>query len=349
MDQELNENEVLSDNQSSSTTRPSSSTSSDMPRTNVPSRSNSFVKRQSSIIDVNDLSTSTNQQINDQTPIKVLVFNGKCSKVFKSALEDCVEDCILEFPNERNSVYVPKFGQAIQIPPGSNRNTILSLREQYINARQSARSSRRRSSINQHNSLPQINNIRSALPNNLSLPATALAATTAVRMRHQLVQQKFSLEDNISEETIDQHINIQPTPRTNLIESDIRSEHPSNLREESICPILEHDITSLSLPTFFHNVISSSKTHRSYRDHQKGYRLSDLVMLGPEYFRHVFNLPRSRSHSQQRHHNKTIETTTELDRIKQDLFHRYLWTQKPQVSCRIRPLSTYTRDTTFVI
>ncbi|CAF1538184.1 unnamed protein product [Rotaria sp. Silwood1] len=326
-----------------------------MPRTNVQSRSNSFAKRQSSIIDVNDLPTSINQQINDQTPIKILVFNGKCSNVFKSALEDCVEDCILEFPGDKNSVYVPKFGNAIQIPPGSNRNTILSLREQTANARQSARSSRQRNSINQYNSLPQINGIRTTLPNNLTLPATALAATTAVRMRHQHVQQKLSFEDNISEETIDQQSNIEPISLTNIIESDIRSEHPSIIHKESISPILEHDITSLSLPTFLYNVIPSGKTHMSYRDRQKDYRLSDLVMFGPEYFRHVFNLPRSRSQSQQRnhhhhhhHHNKTTEKTAELERIKQDLFHRYLWTQKPQVSCRIRPLSTYTRDTTFV-
>ncbi|CAF2668723.1 unnamed protein product [Rotaria sp. Silwood2] len=321
-----------------------------MPRTNAPSRSNSFVKRQSSIIDVNDLPTSANQQINDQTPIKVLIFNGKCSKVFKSALEDCVEDCILEFSGERNSVYVPKIGQAIQIPHGSNRNTILSLQEQSANARQSARSSRRRNSINQYNSLPQINGIRSALPNNMSLPATALAATTAVRMRHQLVQQRFSLEDDISEETVDQQSHVEIKAITNVIESDVRSEHPSIIREETIFPILEHDITSLSLPTFLYNVIPSSKTHMSYRDRQKDYRLSDLVMLGPEYFRHVFNLPHSRSQSQQRHNNnnKTTGKASELDRIKQDLFHRYLWTQKPQVSCRIRPLSTYTRDTTFV-
>ncbi|CAF4414433.1 unnamed protein product, partial [Rotaria magnacalcarata] len=90
----------------------------------------------SSTIDINDLPPSVNQQTNDQTPIKVLIFNGKCSKVFKSALEDSVEDCILEFPGDKNSIYVPKIGQAVQIPPGSSSNDILSLREQSPNARQ---------------------------------------------------------------------------------------------------------------------------------------------------------------------------------------------------------------------
>ncbi|CAF5221838.1 unnamed protein product, partial [Rotaria magnacalcarata] len=54
---------------------------------------------------------------------------------------------------------------------------------------------------------------------------------------------------------------------------------------------------------------------------------------------------RQRSTTQQRK-NKTDEKNNDLDRIKQDLFHRYLWTQKPQVSCRIRPITSYARSTT---
>ncbi|CAF4198309.1 unnamed protein product [Rotaria socialis] len=313
-----------------------------MPKTNTPSRSNSFIKRRSSTIDVNDLSPSVNQQINDQTPIKILVFNGKCSKIFKSALEDCVEDCILEFPGDKNSIYVPKIGQAVQIPPGSSPNAILSLREQSPNARQSARSNRRRGSNSQYNALPQINSMRSVLPNNLSLPSTVLAATTAVRIRHQLAQQKFSIADDISEEATDQLSNVLQAPITDAVE---QTETPPIVREETISPIIKHDTISLSLPVF-PNCVPSAKKHKCYRDRQKDYRLSDLVMLGPEHFRHVFNLPRPRAQSVQRK-NKAAEKLSDIDCIKKDLFHRYLWTQKPQVSCRIRPLSTYTRDTTF--
>jgi hypothetical protein len=65
-------------------------------------------------------------------------------------------------------------------------------------------------------------------------------------------------------------------------------------------------------------------------------------MFGPEYFSHVFNLPRQRK-------SKIDEKLTELDRIKQDLFHRYLWTKNPQVSSRIRSLPTFTRNSTFII
>jgi hypothetical protein len=83
-------------------------------------------------------------------------------------------------------------------------------------------------------------------------------------------------------------------------------------------------------------------------------------MRGPEYYAHIFNLPRTSRYASQstsssqclstdQHSQKTEEKYNELDLIKQDLFHRYLWTQKPQVSCRIRPISTYTRSTAFVL
>jgi hypothetical protein len=115
--------------------------------------------------------------------------------------------------------------------------------------------------------------------------------------------------------------------------------------DELISP---HYNSSRSLPSFPYYSIPSSKTILSYRDRQKDYRLSDLVMFGPEHFSHIFNLPRNQLQSRQRN-RKSKEKLTELDRIKQDLFHRYLWTQKPQVSCRIRSMSTYTRSSTFVI
>jgi hypothetical protein len=159
----------LSDSQSFSLTRPSSSGSSDMPKFNLRSRRNSFIRYQSSNIDVNDLSALESKQ----SPIKVLVINGKCTEIFKSTLEDCVEDCILEFPEEQNSVYVSKSGQVTQIPIGSNRHFITLLREANTSARQSAKSTRRRSSINQHNAQQQMSGTRTNATNNFSLPTVA--------------------------------------------------------------------------------------------------------------------------------------------------------------------------------
>jgi hypothetical protein len=303
-----------------------------MPRVSIQSRPNSLVKRQSSNLDVNDSPLSPTKQLNEQIPIKVLVINGKCSKVFKSTLEDCVEDCILEFPNEHNSIYVSKTGQAIQIPLGSNRNSIISLKEQGTISRQSIKSTRRKNSTNQYNSLPQMGSARTSLINNLSLPTTTLAATTATRMRQQLVQHKLSFAENISEETTEHQTSVDP------IEPESQSQRPSLFPDEPTSPTFNPNMTSFSLPSFASHRITSAKTPISKKD----YRLSDLVMLGPEYFADAFNLPRSRIH-------KMSAKSTELDRIKQDLFHRYLWTQKPQVSSRIRPISTYTRSTTFVI
>ena len=288
-----------------------------------------------------------NRQDHDRIPLKVLVFNGKCSKVFRSTLEDCVEDCILEFPSEKNSIYVPKYGPAIQISPGSNRNTIFSLREQSATRYYSIRLNRQRNSISQNNSLPQISSRSNSLSNNASLPTAALAATAAVRMRQELVQKRVSLNESISEEQVNQQSNKEEAQTENITEPEIRSRHPSFVRKESTSSLLNQDASSLPLPSFLYYSLALNKTNLSYRDRQKNYRLSDLVMFGPEYFHHVFNLPHCRAQSHERN-QKPARKKTELDRIKQDLFHRYLWTQKPQVSCRIRPLSTYPRNSTFV-
>ncbi len=137
-----------------------------MPKVPLPSHGNRFPKRQSFSLDVNELPLSSPSPTTKQTPAKVLIFNGKCSRVFKSTLEDCVEDCILEFPAEKNSIYVPKSGPAIPVPIGSNRNSISSLREH--SARQSTRSNRPRNS----NSLPSVSGVRTSLTNNFPLPTT---------------------------------------------------------------------------------------------------------------------------------------------------------------------------------
>lgn len=340
--------QVLSDNQSSPSTRPSSSTSSEMLRTNLQSRSDTFSKRRSSNLDINDLPLSRNQQIVETTPPKTIIINGKCSKVFKTALEQCVEDCILEFPSEKHSIYVPKTGLGVSLAPGSNRNSVLSMREQSANARQSGRSNRRLNSLTPYNNtLPQINSVRKSLPNSTVLPSAALAATAAARLRQQLTQTKFALEEDISEEPNDQQLSNEQKLLKNINEIEQQSEQVPIVSDEPIGSAFNRDLTVLSLPTFLYDRKTTTKAYSSHRDRQKDYRLSDLVMLGPEYFRDVFSLPRPRSQKQHRT-SKTVPLT-ELELIKKDLFHRYLWTQKPQVSCRIRPLSTYTRDTTFVI
>ncbi|CAF3686770.1 unnamed protein product [Adineta steineri] len=288
LDEEINENEALYDSQSSILTSPSSSTCSDMPKVNH----NNFIKHRLSNIDVSDVSLLETKQI----PIKVLTINGKCSHIFKSALEECVEDCILEFPDDQDSIYVSKSRETIQIPNENNRNS--------INTRSS----------HQYNAQTQIGSGRTSTTNNLVLPSVNLA--TSARMRHQLV-------NNISERK------SSTTPKK------FQSERPSILPNELISSKSIPEMTSASLPLF-----PSNKKNKSYHDRQKNYRLSDLVMLGPEYFADVFHLS---------HHPYRTTTKTELDRIKQDLFHRYLWTQKPQVSCRIRPLSIYTRTRTLII
>lgn len=266
-----------------------------------------------------------------------------------------MEDCILQYGDE-NAVYVAKSGQTIPLPAGNAQHSVQALREQSGNTRQSAKSGRRRNSINLYNPLPQLGSARS---NNFTLPVTAHAATTATRMRHQLVQQKFSLEEDIFEETtIEQfHSAVAAETEEQVILPSIGvgedEPHSAGQRVSSSIPA--------SPPRLSHPTIPSRKSQLTYRDRQKSYRLSDLVMLGPEYFAHVFNLPRpaptprrslprqpSRTSAKQQR-NKTVEKYDEFDQIKQDLFHRYLWTQKPQVSCRICPLSSYTRSATFAI
>ena len=276
----------LFDSRSTSSLRPNSSTSSD-----------SIKVTKKDLIDVNE-----SPQSSPSAPVKVLLVNGTCSEIFRSALENSVEDCILQYPGDK-AVYIPKCGPAIPLPAGNHQNSVLSLREASAQTRQSNKSARRRNSINP---LPQIGSGRhpfSLSPN---------------RMRQQLVQQKFSLGQDIFEETT-----IEQFPK-------------STMEQSSSTPVR---IAS----RYSHPTVSSKKTHLSYRDRQKNYRLSDLVMLGPEYFAHVFNLPRT-SKPLKSHENKD-----ELERIKQDLFHRYLWTQKPQVSCRICPMSAYTRSATFAM
>ncbi|CAF0879815.1 unnamed protein product [Rotaria sordida] len=342
----------LSETQSSTSSRRTSSISSHMASTNVRLRRSSIITgRQSSIIDTHENKQSKQQQ-QQQTPVKVLVVNGKCSEIFKSTLEDCVEECILEFTGE-NSIYVPKSGQATQIPVGNKQ--IFSSKEPSSNVNQSTKLNRRRSSVNQFN-LPQIGNMRTSQTSNFSFSNTALTITSASRMRHQLIQSKFSPVEDISEEATDLQTIIEQVQKPLITETDC--EHPHISQEEIITRQSNNDTLSQSISNS-HRKIPSARTHLSYSDRQKVYRLSDLVMLGPEYFTHIFNLPRTSRYatqtsarqrsSTQQGRNKPADKYDELDRIKQDLFHRYLWTQKPQVSCRIRPISTYTRSTTFVI
>ncbi len=194
-----------------------------------------------------------------------------------------------------------------------------------------------------HNRNPTLllqSNLRATQVDDLISEQYFLAATTAARLRHQLVQQKFSLVENISEESTEQQTTIEQPPITTNIEAEGPIEYPSGSPDRPLSP----NPRLFSLPIF----PISAKTQMSYRDRQKSYRLSDLVMYGPEHFAHVFNLPRQATVSRQQS-TKPPKKLTELDRIKQDLFHRYLWTQNPQVSCRIRPMSTYIRSSTFVI
>lgn len=330
---------VLSDTQSTISSRRASSISSHMANTNTRSRRSSIVGRQSSIMDVNE-----NRQAKQQSPVKVLVVNGKCSEIFKSTLEDCVEECILEF-DDQNSIYVSKSGQAMQIPNGSRQTSALT-------SNLSTKSNRRKTGSTQF-TLPQVNGSRTSQTSNPSLSGTTLTTTTsAPRIRHQLSQPKFSFADNISEEGTDIQTTTKKLSYPTITEPD--SVPTQTFQEDTSTRRSNTDSFSQSASNPYRKPILTLK-----RDHQRDYRLSDLVMLGPEYFAHVFNLPRTsryttqtpikqRSNSQQRR-NKIEEKKQELDQIKQDLFHRYLWTQKPQVSCRIRPLTTYARNTTFVI
>ena len=301
--------------------------------------------------------SSTTESIKPHTvPPKVLVFTGKCSEIFKSTLEECVEDCILQFPGEA-AIYVPKVGPALPLSTASRSNSIVGSKDTLSHLQSLARLQRRRSSTNPLNSLVS-GSTRTHQASQFSLPTVAMAATSATRIRHQLVPQKFSFSENISEETSDVQTTIEVGPTPTMVEVD--SEHVINHPEETISHPSNFDALSQSI-SCSRPKLSASPAHLSYRDRQKDYRLSDLVMLGPEHYAHVFNLSRpsrsvtTRASTRQQRSttadpkNKTAEKYDEFDQIKQDLFHRYLWTQKPQVSCRIRPSSTYTRSTTFVL
>ena len=286
---------------------------------------------------------------------KVLVFNGKCSEIFKSSLEECVEDCILQFAGEE-AIYVPKVGPATPLSTASRSNSIVGSRDALSQFHGSTRSQRRRSSTNPLSSIAS-GNTRSHAASQFSVSTVAMAATSASRIRHQLVPQRFSFSENISEETSDVQTTVVAGPTPTMVE--LESEHGLGHPEETISHPSNFDAFSQSLGGCPPK-LPSNLMHLSYRDRQKAFRLSDLVMHGPEPFAHVFNLARpsrslaTRASTRQRSttvqpKSKTAEKYDELDQIKQDLFHRYLWTQKPQVSCRIRPMSSYKRSATFAL
>ena len=277
-------------------------------------RGSSSLSRQPSIAE-----TITNDTKSNLTPPKVLIFNGKCSETFKSTVEECVEDCILQFSGE-SSIYIPK----------ANSNE--------TSRANSIRSQQRRSSTNL---TPNLLRLHASSNNNLTLPSIAV---TTNRIRQQFLANKHALTEEISEET-------DPTAESTV---DLDGDH----QEESLFPSSNCETCSQSSRP---KVAAKSSNTLSYRDRQKIYRLSDLVMLGPEPFAHVFNLARSsrsmtrnantnpRQRTRSEAQNKTEERYEQFDQIKQDLFHRYLWTQKPQVSIRIRPLSTYARPSTLAV
>ena len=300
---------------------------------NIRSRRGSNAGRRSSIVDPNE-----NKSIKQQTPAKILVFNGKCSEIFKSTLEECVEDCVLQFQGQR-PIYIPKAGQAAPRPIASRQSS-------NSNFYSSARSNRRRSSV------APISGLRSSQTNNLSIPTVALTATSASRMRQQFAHQRLAFVEDITEEGTD-YQTIAPDPT--IAEPEI--EQQQHIAHEEAA---NSDATSQTTYTSTHRKYPSARAYSSYRNNQKEFRLSDLVMRGPEYYAHIFHLPRTSRYptrsttstqcsNSDQHSQKTEEKYNELDLIKQDLFHRYLWTQKPQVACRIRPMSTYKRSTTFVL
>ena len=309
---------------------------------NIRLRRASNARRPSITIDANET-----KPIEARTPMKVLVFNGKCSEIFKSTIEECVDDCVLEFSGQP-AIYVSKNGQRLtgnatnshsQFPPSA-----------------SSRAFRRRSSVAPFNLLQTVGT-RSNPTNNITLSTAALTATSATRMRQQANhQQKFTLVDQIMEEMIDQESIVQDPPVT---ECDSVQQQQNTTEEEVQMFVLNSNSSSQTFLPNRHR-LPSARAYSSFQQRQKSFRLSDLVMRGPEYYAHIFQLPRTsrypptRTSSRQRantardgqHYDNRSD---ELEGIKQDLFHRYLWTQNPQVSCRIRPISTYTRSTTFVL
>ena len=345
---------ALFESPSTSTIRPASSTSSDgtknsnsLPPTTGKERFDGSSRPQSINAESNGLLTKISS-------VKILTVNGKCSEIFRSALEHSVEDCILQYTGE-TAIYVSKSGQ--KIPLNSNNQPLTSQlsREQTNLSRQSAKSARRLNSINPFNGSPQLGSAR----NNFSMPITALAVSTSARLRHQLMAQKFSVDDDIFEETTMEQF-CQPVEdqiEQNFLQTNQESSSPV------IYPVTSPIIRQTSVQQSSRRpTLPSRKTRLTFRDRQKTFLLSDLVMFGPEYYAHVFNLPRSssinkshRSASQQRSidpnqiRNKTTLKYEEFQPIRKDLFHRYLWTQKPQVSCRICPPSSFVRSSTFVV
>ncbi|UJR26978.1 hypothetical protein I4U23_008285 [Adineta vaga] len=337
MNNDMIDDEVLSDSSSSMSSRRGSVNSTHLLNINNRSRCSSITRRRSSITDFQE-----NKSAKSYTPEKVLVVNGKCSDIFKSTLEDCVEDCIIEFPGE-SSVYVSKPGHSISIPAGSKQISNNYSREPSFNILPTMKSYHRKSSAHQHTG------IRISQTSNISLATTAFSVLSAVRMRHQSIQPRFSVAENISEETND---------IKNAIPVEYDSTQSPLLHELTVSRQSNIDVFSrVSSPA--HRKLPLTSTYKSYRNRQKDYRLSDLVMLGPEYFTHEFNLPRTSRHrtstsskrpsQSEQKSNKIVEKYEKFEEIKQDLFHRYLWTQNPQVSCRIRPMTTYTRSATSVI
>ncbi|CAF0729842.1 unnamed protein product [Didymodactylos carnosus] len=327
----------------------------------------------------------------DNNSTKVLVFNAKCSDLFKQTLEDVVKDCILEFPGE-NSVYVSKTGHSIQIPKsasgslppyslyvGENTNdSLIKQKKSNIERRRSSINLLRASIPNSLNSMNEITrasndetNVIASLP--LSLQGAAITTLSTTRMKNSARFNAKILEANIREES-----------ESAIIENNELTKESSTIVMPETVPLDRQSVrtsltTRLNSPRLLTREMSSRTL--SYFERNKDYLLSDLVLFGPEYFSHVFNLTRSSRYAPvphktvpdkitntnqplskrvstsksmpklkvQRVKQKKSENVTELDRIKQDLYHRYLWTLKPNVSCRIRPPSSYSRNATFVI
>ena len=188
--------------------------------------------------------SSTTESIKPHpVPPKVLVFTGKCSEIFKSTLEECVEDCILQFPGEV-AIYVPKVGPALPLSTASRSNSIVSSKDTLSHYQSSTRLQRRRSSTNPLNSLVS-GNTRTHQVSHFSLPTVAMAATSATRIRHQLVPQKFSFSENISEETSDVQTTIVAGPNPTMVE--VESEHIINHPEETTFHPSNFDTLSQSI------------------------------------------------------------------------------------------------------
>ena len=292
--------------------------------TNIRSRHGSAFGRQPSLNDFNERKQNKQkqQQNQQQNPSKRLVFSGKCSEIFKSTVIDCVDDCVLEFPGE-TSIYVPKSGQKAST---NKLNSNSCSRDSNPNLLRSQKSTSRRNSMIRSNTF-------------------TISPMPSVRTRHPLIQQKFSVTDNITEED------------STVCETSIPSSSNADLDDDrtQIAQIESSSLDAISqIISASHRQLPSASIYSSHRHQQKEFRLSDLVMNGPEYYENVFKLSHSSKYGYRTRANTSKERThietkyDELDAIKRDLFHRYLWTQKPQVSCRIRHISSYTRSSSFI-